>query len=239
MLSEHLKKLAREFHDADIYVVGGAVRDWLLMKPITDIDLAVYGEALLYARAIASFVGGSVVNLNGRHNISRVAIDGKIVFDITGFDGTIEEELARRDFTVNALAVLLRNFHGSDKSVIGCVDDVYNRILEPVSSDIFTDDGVRILRALRIARQCDMVISHELHRLIIRDNYTLSKSAPERIMKEFLHLLSMPQAMMEMRNLDQYGLLAMIFPELEACRGVNQPKKYHMYDVLRAPVKGS
>ena len=49
MLSEHLKKLTREFHDADIYVVGGAVRDWLLMKPITDIDLAVHGEALLCA----------------------------------------------------------------------------------------------------------------------------------------------------------------------------------------------
>ena len=161
-----------------------------------------------------------------------MAIDGKIVFDITGFYGTIEEELARRDFTVNALAVLLRNFHGSDKSVIGCVDDVYNRMLNPVSPDVFTDDGVRILRALRIARQCDMVISHELHRLIIRDKFTLSKSAPERIMKEFMHLLSMPQAMMEMRRLDQYDLLAMIFPELEACRGVSQPKKYHMCDVL-------
>ena len=225
--------LVENFKDVDgLYVVGGAVRDYLMgKKDITDIDLAVKGDSAPFARRVASLISGSFVDVGGDFNVSRVAKDGRIIFDISGFNESIEEDLARRDFTVNALAIPLSDWK-KNRRVVGNEDDINKRILRPVSDTIFQDDGVRLLRAFRLMNQCLLYLSNELKIMIDRDKDCLLKSSQERIQKEFLHLLSFRDTYLNLMDLDKYGLLTLIFPELEKCKGLEQPQDWHYCDVF-------
>ena len=216
----------------DVYVVGGTVRNWLLGYPITDdFDLAVKGDSHKLAELIAHITYGDVVNVGGEHNVTRVARNGEIIFDISGFDDTIEEDLTRRDFTVNALAVPLSSW-AVDRKIIGDPSDAENQILRPVSPTIFEDDGARLLRAFRFSKQYDLYITSELKNMMIDDKHHLHDAAPERVMKEFLAILALNYAYGNMVGLDQIGLLTMVIPELEKCRDLRQPARWHQHDVF-------
>ena len=235
MAVEHFLKVLSEFHDRrGIYVVGGAVRNWLLGYPITDFDLAVKGNSHEWAEQIAGVVEGDVVNVGGDYNITRVAKDGEIIFNINGFEGSIKDDLARRDFTVNALAVPLHKW-GAERTIIGNemhIEDAELQILRPVSPTIFKDDGARLLRAFRFSKQYDLVMSSPLIDMMTDDKLHIRNAAPERVTKEFLAILEMERAFENMVDLDQHGLLMEVIPELELCRGVRQPERWHQHDVL-------
>ena len=215
----------------NVYAVGGVVRDALLNKPIHDVDLAIKGNSHDWAEQVAPLLDAAVVPVGGNFNVTRLAIDGSIVLDIAGFDNDIEEDLSRRDFTVNALAIPLSKWF--DKSaIIGNPIDVLERTLNPVSDSIFKDDGARLLRAIRIAAQHDLNFSNTMNSLMERDYTCLSSASPERIRDEFLRILALPFAHDYIVQLDNLKLLTQIIPELEACRNETQPKKWHMYNVL-------
>ena len=231
-MTDFLRVVGELHYRDDVYVVGGTVRNWLLGYPITDdFDLAVKGDSHNLAELIAHITNGDVVKVGGEHNVTRVAKNGEIVFDISGFDDSIEEDLARRDFTVNALAVPLFSW-GVDRKIIGDPSDAEEQILRPVSPTIFKDDGARLLRAFRFSKQYDLYVTSELNNMMIDDKHYLHDAAPERVTKEFLAILALDYAYGNMSALDEIGLLTIVIPELEKCRNVQQPARWHQHDVL-------
>lgn len=224
--------------ETDIYLVGGTVRDYLMGNgrgKTADIDLAVKGDSHKVACQIADKISGYVVPVGGDFNVTRVALPNKqIGYDISGFNNSIEENLARRDFTINALAINLKKWNPNCVEVIGKdMGCIASRTLYPVSDTIFKDDSVRLLRALRLWRQYNFRVSEKLERMIIRDKNYLLDSANERITSELLKIMSMNDSWITLISMDTLGLLGIIFPELDKCRDLEQPKDWHIWDVFQ------
>lgn len=232
LLLEKLNGLLAE-KNIEAYLVGGWVRDALIGRDTADIDIALKGDALKVASSIAEFLGGSYVPLDKDNNVARIALlDGRHL-DFSGFDGSIEQDLSRRDFTVNALAVSLRSLVEKSPQIIDLFDgrnDAKKKVIRAVSEYIFTADALRLLRAARLAAELGFTIDEHTEALIKRDARLLMSIAGERIHEEFLRLLAVPGGK-QLKYLDEIGLLTIIFPELAEARGVGQPKEHH-WDVF-------
>ena len=133
-----MRELANELlAGQEAWVVGGAVRDELLGRELVDLDIAVR-EPKAAARAYANRSGGAPFQLSDRHGAWRVALaDGRTV-DFTPFPGTIEEDLATRDFTINAIAVPLAG--GEPVDPFEGRADLDAKLIRAVSPTVFTDD---------------------------------------------------------------------------------------------------
>ncbi len=169
----------------EAYVVGGAVRDEALGRPVLDVDVACR-EPAGAARAYRQKAGGVVFLLSERHGAWRVAqADGSTV-DFTLLRGTIEDDLAGRDFTVNALARPLEGGDAIDPH--GGRDDLATRTIRAVADTVFTDDPLRLLRAVRLEDELGFRLDAETEALVQRDASLVARSAGERILAELLRL---------------------------------------------------
>jgi tRNA nucleotidyltransferase/poly(A) polymerase len=133
----------------DAYFVGGLVRDELLGRPVKrDIDLAIDGEAIELARAFADAHGGAFYPMDEEHNVARV-MWGDPSVDFAQLRGDIRGDLSSRDFTINAIARRL----GSNERIdpFDGERDLRDKKIRAVSDDVFKNDPVRLLRAVRIA----------------------------------------------------------------------------------------
>jgi len=224
----------------DAYLVGGFVRDWLLSaKPGKDIDIAVSGDPEAIAREIARRFGGTVVPLGPAHGVVRVAVpvdgetgDGPWNIDVDGFSGTIEEDLARRDFTVNAMAVPLAEWPSMDSVIdpLGGRADLARKTISALGPTVFQDDPGRLLRAVRLAGQLRFRVEPGTSKLIAADAKLLADVSPERVREEFMNILSLDGAKGQLEVLDHFGLFEQVIPELRAAKGVDQPNM-HYWDV--------
>lgn len=220
------------------YLVGGCVRDWLSGRETTDIDLAVDRDPQNIASHVAAAIGGKSILLDDVNRVFRVLVErnGKQWhLDFTCFQQGIEEDLARRDFTVNAMAIGLQDFvSGNFARPIDPFSgerDLNARIIRAVSSDVFQKDAARLLRAVRLAQELKFTIEPDTEELI-RKNCRLVVSVPgERVREELLRMLALPGSADLLRYIDRLGLLTSLIPELEHMRGVEQPKE-HYWDVL-------
>jgi hypothetical protein len=169
----------------EAYVVGGAVRDDALGREIVDIDVACR-DPLSAARAYRDAVGGAVFLLSERHRAWRVARpDGRTV-DFTLLRATIQEDLAGRDFTVNAVAIPLPG--GDPIDPFGGLADLERRVLRAVSDGIFTDDPLRLLRAVRLEDELGLRLDSATERLVRHDAPLVAQPAGERILAELERL---------------------------------------------------
>ena len=226
--------------ETDAYLVGGSVRDWLLSaKPGQDIDIAVSGDPEAIAREIAGRFGGTVVPLSPAHGIVRVAVpaddgaeDGPWNIDVDGFTGTIEEDLARRDFSVNAMAVPLAGRPSLDSLIdmFGGRADLATKTIRALGPTVFQDDPGRLMRAVRLAGQLKFRVEPGTSKLIAADAGLLASVSPERIREEFLTILSLDGAKGQIEVLDHFGLFEQVIPELQTAKGVDQPNM-HYWDV--------
>jgi poly(A) polymerase len=233
---------------AEVYLVGGSLRNLLLDEPCSDWDLVTDGDAHKLARRLADHLGGFYARLHER--ASRVVVrlpatDKELVLDVSPLHGaTLLEDLHARDFTLNALAAPLSPLvehlahSGSLQSdafpvidPLHGLDDVRARRLQVVNADVFRYDPLRMLRALRQARRYALTITPETEALIKRDAALLMQVAAERIHEELYTLLAMTDALSALHRLDVYGLLTVLFPKLEPARGMRQPLPHH-WDVL-------
>jgi poly(A) polymerase len=182
-------------------------------------------------------MGGSYIALDPARQVARVVLPWRgerWVLDFTGFQGELYRELARRDFTVDALAVPLLEALGGQAEVIDYfhgMEDLAARRLRALNDEVFQADPVRMLRAVRLAGSLEFTIDSATSAALRRDSPLLTRSAPERLREEFMRLLSLPQGSGLLRVMDQVGLLTTLLPELEAARDVEQPKE-HYWDVL-------
>jgi tRNA nucleotidyltransferase/poly(A) polymerase len=197
-----------------LYLVGGTLRDILLGREPTDFDFAVSGSGLEFASAFAHKVHGTLVVLSEPDDEARVVYRRDITFDFNGFgDRTIEDDIRRRDFTANSLAVeILRDGVGDLLDIVAGRRDITERLLRPVTEDSLKLDPLRLLRAIRIALELDFRIDESVFDL--GRNITLEETAPERLGAELLRIMECPGSYTFIRRLFDLGRLQEILPEL-------------------------
>lgn len=209
-----------------LFLVGGTIRDIILGREPTDFDFAVSGSGLEFASAFARKVRGSLVVLSEPDDEARVVYRKPnpadnpragtipVTFDFNGFgDRAIEDDIRRRDFTANALAVeILPDGVGDLLDTVAGRRDITERLLRPVTSDSLKLDPLRLLRAVRIALELDFRIDESVFDL--GRDVTLKATAPERIGAEMLRIMECPGSYTYVRKLCELGRLHDILPEL-------------------------
>ena len=219
--------------DIEAYLVGGAVRDGLLGRATEDIDVAVRADAHLVGQGLAERLGGHFVSLDEAFDTTRVVVfaDGRRFYiDLASFDSSIDADLARRDFTIDAMAVSLRDAltgHWKLMDPHGGRVDARNRTVRAVSSGVFRADPARMMRAVRLAASLKFSLDPDTAAHIRRDARMVHSVSPERVREELLKTLAEDGARDSVRLLDELDLLSCVIPELDDARGVAQPKEHH------------
>jgi tRNA nucleotidyltransferase (CCA-adding enzyme) len=177
-----------------VYVVGGAVRDALLgrVRPELDLDLVVSTAAVDTARQLATAYRAGFVLLDAERQIARVVFP-QLTVDIAQQDGkSITDDLARRDYTLNAIAFDLQTQQSIDP--LNGTQDIHHRTIKMVSRNNLVDDPLRLLRAYRQAAQLDFTIESNTRQAIRELVPLLTNVAAERVLAELRYLLSTPNS---------------------------------------------
>jgi poly(A) polymerase len=232
-----------------LFIVGGFVRDFLLNKNANEIDFLVIGSGIDFAEAFAKelrinqvavyrsfgtahlkyreydyeFVGArkESYNYNSRNPVVET--------------GTFEDDISRRDFTINTLAVSLnKNEYGKLVDIYNGLDDLSSKIIRtPLDPHItFNDDPLRIMRAIRFASQLNFEVDEKVLDTIKKLSERLKIISQERITDEFMKILSSPKPSVGILLLYNTGVLQIIFPEISDLAGIEQRKDQHHKDVL-------
>ena len=215
---------------SDAWIVGGALRDELLGRPVRDVDIAVAGDPERAAREAAAQLRGPVFRLSEAFGAWRV-IDrrGGRVFDFSALQGnTIEEDLAKRDFTVNAMA---RPREGGDLiDPFGGRADLESRTLRVLGAQAYESDPLRALRLVRLAAELGFTSDRETESLTRAAAPRVAEAAGERVFAELRRLVISDGVIDGMVLADRLGVLASVLPELSALHSVEQ-SHYHHLDV--------
>lgn len=213
----------------EAYFVGGWVRDELLGRTVKrDLDLAIDGDAAELARAFADTVGGAFYLMDEENNVARVIL-GDTYVDFAQLRGSLRDDLATRDFTINAMARQLGSnelfdpFHGQKHLAL--------KQICAVTDEAFQRDPVRLLRAIRFAGELNFTIGAHTEKLMRRDAHLLAYASMERARDEFFKILALPHPTPWVRRMDDLGLLAVFLPEVHALKGVTQYAP-HAFDVF-------
>jgi len=224
-----LRALRARCPSRQVWLVGGAVRDELLGRPVRDLDLVVTGDAGSLRGALGPWADS--LWMQGEAHASLGVIKGGVRIEITTLgDGEILADLARRDFTVNALARDL-----DTDAVLDPGDgrgDIAARVLrccgDPAAR--FAEDPIRLLRAVRLAVELGLSLAEETAAALRDSAVLLASAAAERVGDELEALLCSPQPAEGLAMLADLGLLVYAAPELEDLRGLPQPPRYHRLD---------
>ena len=241
----------------ECYVVGGYVRDLFLQRPSKDIDVVVVGSGIRMAEALAEKLGKGAhvsvfrnfgtaqlkwrdteVEFVGARRESYTHDSRKPVVE----DGTLEDDQNRRDFTINALAICLNQArYGELVDPFGGLDDLREKnIRTPLNPDVtFSDDPLRMMRAIRFATQLKFYIDDDTFESLCRMKDRIAIISRERIADELNKILLSPQPSRGFIDLERSGLLELIFPELAALQGVetkngraHKDNFYHTLEVV-------
>ena len=222
----------------ECYVIGGWVRDLFLYRPSTDIDVVVVGSGISLAEAVAKKLGRgahlSVFKTYGTAQVKR----GDLELEFVGArresyrhdsrnpiveDGTLKEDQDRRDFTINALAICLnQDRYGELLDPFGGIDDLERCIIRtPLDPDItFSDDPLRMMRAIRFATQLGFFLDDETFDAIVRNAHRMEIITRERIADELNKIMLSRRPSEGWLLLDKTGLLPLVCPELVPLKGV-------------------
>jgi poly(A) polymerase len=220
---------AREvFAGSEAWLVGGAVRDRLLGRATTDLDVALPEDPRDAARTLARATGGVPFRLSGAFGAWRVVGPGHAwhVDLVVLRDGSIDADLAARDFTINAMAEPLAGGELLDPH--GGRADLEARRLRMVSPAALADDPLRTLRAVRIAVDLELTIEPDTAAAIGREAPGLERVAAERIFGELKQVLRSPAVRTGLQLMDFHGITGQVLPELLALRGVEQNVFHHL-----------
>jgi poly(A) polymerase len=233
-----ISKIAFE-EDLEIYVVGGYVRDAILQRPSSDIDIVVIGNGIDLAKKVAKASNESAVVSIFKNFGTAMIKSGNYEIEFVGArkesyransrkpiveNGTLEEDQKRRDFTINAMA------WGLGKVNFGKLIDPFNGMedlekklirtpLEPMLT--FSDDPLRIMRAIRFATQLDFKIDRETFEAINKTRDRIEIVSKERITDELNKIIGSRKPSIGFKLLDESGLLSVILPELFEMKGVD------------------
>ncbi len=218
------------------YLVGGAVRDLLLGRPLVDLDVTVPRGAVALARRLADGLGAAFVTLDDERGVGRIVWerDGRrLEIDVADFRaGDLAGDLQARDVTINAMALPLADPSG-DGGALRLVDPAGGRrdleagIVRLLSPAVLADDPLRTLRAVRFAAQLAFRLDPTSAAWIRTAAPTLATVAAERVRDELWKALVAPLPAATLRRLDELGLLAVVLPEAAAAQGMPQSTPHH------------
>jgi poly(A) polymerase len=213
-----------------VWVVGGAVRDRLLGRSTDDVDLVAAGDVEPLARRLAKTKGAAAFPLSEAFGAWRVnERSGAWQVDLMPLEGdSLEQDLARRDFTVNAMAEPLDD--GELVDPFGGRADLDARRLRRVSPAAIEDDPLRIMRLARLSIELGLDVEATARRSAQENAPRLADVAAERMFGELKRIVSGPAPHLGIALLDALGALEVVLPELTGQRGVEQ-NKYHHLDV--------
>lgn len=223
----------------ECYVVGGYVRDLFLNRPSKDIDFVTVGSGIELAAEVAHEIGPktrlAVYRNFGTAQVHHRGLELEFVgarkesYDRNSRnpiveDGTLDDDLSRRDFTINAMAISVNGeTFGQLVDKFGGVADLEAKIIRtPLDPDVtFSDDPLRMMRAVRFATQLQFEIFDVTAQAIKRNARRIEIISRERIADEMMKIMKSPRPSIGWKLLSELGLLKLIFPELEALRGVD------------------
>lgn len=210
------------------WIVGGAVRDAVLGREVTDLDLAVAGDPGTAAKAIATEIGEHAFELSAEFGTWRVVSPSRgWQIDVTALRGEgIADDLVERDFTIGAVAVPLVG--GEPIDPFAGLVDLADRRLRVVSENSFPDDPLRLLRAPRLATELGLDVEPRTIALARAAASRAADPAGERQLAELRQLLGGPDPLRALRLLDELEVTAVVLPELEQLRGVEQGPNHHL-----------
>ncbi len=213
---------------SEAWAVGGAVRDAALGRSVADLDLAVAGEPGAAAKAVAAELGVHAFELSAEFGTWRVVAPARgWQVDVTALRGEgIEADLAERDFTIGAVAVPLAA--GAAADPFGGLADLERRQLRAVGPRSFEADPLRLLRAARLAAQLGLEVEAATAGLARASRARAAEPAGERQLAELRQLLGGPDPLRGLALLEQLELTAVVLPELETLRGVEQGPNHHL-----------
>lgn len=233
----------------EAFLVGGCTRDILLGKTPKDWDITTNAapEQIipLFEKTFYENVYGTVGVVNESTDDPRLKIVEVTPYrlessysdhrhpDDVKFSKSIEDDLKRRDFTINAIAVSLSG--GAIKDIVdlfGGLKDIKDKTIRAVGnpSDRFTEDALRMMRGVRLATELGFMINIDTEKAILSHSSLLKKISIERVRDEFVRIIMSNSPKLGIELLDRYGLLEYIVPELLVAKGVKQPQA-HAYDV--------
>lgn len=254
----HLVGDAADSIGNDCYVVGGYVRDLFLDRHSKDVDFVTVGSGIDLAKEVASRMkpkgkvtvfknfgtaqvygrGGEELEFVGARKESYHRESRNPIVE----DGTLEDDISRRDFTINAMALKVnRDNFGELVDMFGGVEDLQHRVIRtPLDPDItFSDDPLRMMRAIRFATQLKFSISYETFEAIRRNASRIEIISRERIYVELTKIMQSDKPSIGWTLLLDSGLLKLILPQLEAMQGVqthngrgHKDNFYHTMQVL-------
>ena len=242
LLSQHpiyniIKKVADEKH-LNTFAVGGVVRDLLLNRFSKDIDILVLGSGIEFAQAVAHEISPTLgVNIFKNFGTAQFVYEGAAIefvgarkesYDFnsrkpTVENGTLEDDLSRRDFTINAMAIgISGDKQGELVDLFNGFQDLQDKTLRtPLDPDItFSDDPLRMMRAVRFASQLGFFIEPKTFSAIKRNAHRLEIISKERISEEFNKILLSKKPSVGIKLCEETGLLAQFLPELLHLKGV-------------------
>ncbi len=260
-----LGKLADEL-GFEAYVVGGYVRDLILGKESKDIDVMVVGDPLHFAGKAAERLKATNYVVFEKFRTAQMAAGDKKV-EIVGArkesydsgsrkpkveEGTLEDDLARRDFTINAMVICISRSarSGADAgnkeaanegTLSGEVIDIFGGIgalsdkiidtpLDP--AETFSEDPLRMLRALRFACRFEFRLAPRVAEAVVAMKERLAIVSQERITDEFMKILSAPRPSIGLKLMQDTGIMKIVFPEISEMPGVEQRNDHHHKDVF-------
>ncbi len=240
-----------------VYVIGGFVRDLLLNQPSKDIDIVVLGSGIELAKKVAEKIGKHTkakyfknfgtamlrykdwqIEFVGARKESYRKDSRKPIVE----DGTLEDDQKRRDFTINALAInLQKEKYGELIDPFNGIDDLKNKIIRtPLNPDItFSDDPLRMMRAIRFATRLNFFIDTDCFKAIKRNKERIKIVSKERITEELNGIILAPEPSRGFKILLETGLLEIIFPQMVDLQGTefidgkgHKDNFYHTLEVL-------
>ena len=233
---EILNTIADEF-DPEIYLVGGAVRDFLLGKNTYDRDLIVCNEdARVFSQKLAQRFGATFVPLDEVNRIYRLVFKDKLNYlDITNpVENSLEADIKRRDLTINAIAVNIKS--GEVIDLTGGLDDIKNKKINFISEQNFIDDPLRLLRIYRFQAGLGFDVVPELSKIVKKHKKLIHKPAYERVIYEIVKLFGGNYTHLALLAMDEAGLLEEIFPVMAYVKKV-PPNSHHHLDLFHHSVE--
>lgn len=212
------------------WLVGGSVRDRLLGRQSTDVDIVLDGDPARAAAELGRAAGGAAFALSEQFGSWRVVSRaGAWQIDVEPLRGaTIEADLALRDFTINAIAEPLAG--GRPIDPLGGLEDLRTRKLRMASQRAFADDPLRVLRLVRLALELELRVEPATRRAAAAGAPGLRETAAERIFAELRRILAASDVRRGLGLLEDLGASAIVLPELDALRAIEQ-NRYHHLDV--------
>ena len=242
------KELADELNFS-VYLVGGFVRDIILNRARNDIDFLVIGDVKLYSQKFANKLGIENVVIYKNFGTANFNYDN-INFEFVAArkesykrdsrkpeveQGTFLEDISRRDFTINTLALSInRNNFGEVVDTYNGIDDIKRKIIRTPINPLLTfdDDPLRILRAYRFASELNFSVYESVNVAANKLKDRLEIVSQERITDEFMKIIASPVPSVGLKLLYNTGVMEVIFPEVANLAGVDQRNEYHHKDVF-------